>query len=1237
MLSSIDESAMLRPDPQSSHSRTKTTPPDSSELEDTTLECGSRDGEQRRGSRRLRNNRTSSTFFLESSLIPARRPEPGYDGGIILSRASSASQRKGKWTSNESASVVPKRHATVNYKYKKSPVGVPPPVTPMTNVSHREEASRDGAPRMPSDTSSSTASTHPPQSIGLDTDPAQIVNLALNLSDSRRRCASGRVVSSMAPRSRGVSRSDISADSYKFPRQNMMDSQHYASLDQRTSSKIASAPGIGRHPSVAPRQSHSPSLERYPGSVMTDISSTQFEHMPYDVSSATLARAEKTRKHFELFAEYLRLLPHLPPLPTNNEPSGSTANSSVSARTAGSRGREYNPLQYIRNRKVRFREKCPIDSEADGWDNPERVRSWVDLITGSDENPNHRSEDCVLLPKFDSDDRPGNRAQSVTSTTNATRVHSGGDSSKPRRPRIDWITSPADFIADAAWLEEGSNKLKIENRDGKRLFSPDTRLRRIPLRGLESSTEQPAPTTEKSEGDHIQVTKKPSTHESLPSFKSVFSHAHTGADRGRARHKIKSPVQLSPRRSPSIEASKSRWRKALSRTSNSSSESGDDEQEKHRGRKRFPRLSRRPIENENLIGSPVQKIPGSSDKASRKLTSSSTIPHNVSDAQIGDDALSSRNNAQPHILPFLDTPLGQERHIPPPGNNVGSSSSSMIERRKDDIPRSSIGTVDGSLGLASNRQENPNIALNLSPPESRPSSPTKPFSSRLVDLGNRLSYTKTNGGSSGVVPVDHDAPELPPHKHVSAPDVPLFNSVTQLALDHHEDRARASDIHHPSSPPQINKNQMQQESRLRGIFKPARLAELVGSEVSKVGDYIWKKDISGHSRQSSTASSEVFSDYVDADDNFPEAKRKQKLHLSRFPILSESPGLSRMNSKKDLPKYHAPNLPAFASPPKHDDQGESQPLCEVDISAQSDIKSQPLEDESANVSHNDNLLNPFTPCCDMGNSSFREGRNSFVGSVGSNKNNNNHLSLQVSRDQLPVTGLTNLTVTPTGQLRPTMSVATRNWSISRSIDGPYLIDRREIARVRAHLLSSGIKALEICRQADMIRDSPPVLVFSTEHGLGGNVPRVPRSEEVTTAARSLMFKFDREVCQVQHAMSKFSSSTSPSLKSRLDDLDSLVTSTLNPRIRDLTSEADKLTSELATTNTLALKQLNDSLDKGLRKRKRRFRWISRVGFVMLEWVLVGAMWWLWLVVMIFKIVRGLWRGSFSGIRWILWL
>ncbi|OAX84978.1 hypothetical protein ACJ72_00632 [Emergomyces africanus] len=199
------------------------------------------------------------------------------------------------------------------------------------------------------------------------------------------------------------------------------------------------------------------------------------------------------------------------------------------------------------------------------------------------------------------------------------------------------------------------------------------------------------------------------------------------------------------------------------------------------------------------------------------------------------------------------------------------------------------------------------------------------------------------------------------------------------------------------------------------------------------------------------------------------------------------------------------------------------------------------------------------------------------------------------------------------------------------------MDRNEISLVKTQLLLSGVKALEICRQAQTIRDSPPVLVATTEPESDGSVPRVPRSEEVTTAARNLMSKFDHEVCQVQRAMSKFSSSTSPALKSRLDDLDSLVTSTLSPRIRALTVEADKLTSELATTHTLALKQLNDSLDKGMRKRRRRFRWVSRFGFVMLEWVLVGAMWWMWLVVMIFKIFRGLWRGTVSGIRWILWL
>ncbi|PGH10355.1 hypothetical protein GX51_00112 [Blastomyces parvus] len=1223
---------MPQSDPQSSDSRMKDSNLDPGDLEGTTLDSGSRDGDRHRGSRRHRNNRTSSTFFLESSLTPSRRSEPGYGGTSFLPQTSPSTLRKGKRTSDESTLAVPKRHATTDRKHNRPSVGSSPLATSMTNVSPFEEASRDGAQAVSPGTSPASPSARPPQSIRFDTDPAQIVNLALNLSDSRRRIASGRVVSGKAPRStRLSSRSDISGDSYRFPQQDTMDIQPYASQDQRMSSKISAAPGVGRRPSGATRQPHSPSMERFTGLPMTDIDSTQYEYMPYDISNATLARAEKTRRHFELFAEYLRLLPHLPPLPNQNEPSGSAGNSSASVKTSTYGGRVYNPLQYIRNRKVRFREKCPIDSEADGWENLEAVRSWVDLIASSNENPTHVPEECILLPKLYPDERPDTRAQE---TPNTTRVLSGGDSSKPRRPRIDWITSPADFLADAAWLEHGSNKLKIEDRDGKRVFNPDTPLKHVTLQDLEPPTEQPAPTTGKLEDQQITPAERLSPHESLPNFKSFSSRAHTAANRGRRSDKITNSVHPSPGEPSSREASKSRWRKALSRPSDSSSESSDDEHERHRGRRRFPRLSRKPVENENL-SIPPQKIPHVSDKTPQKHTYSSTLAHSATDVQLGDHATAPVGKAQPPVLPFLDTNAGQGRHISPPRKGIRSPSPSGAERRQEDVPQSSVVSVDGSLGSYNGRQI-PDITLNLSPPASRPVSPIKSPVLRPVDPGRPLAYDRTNSGLIGVVPIDHSAPELTPQKQLTAADGPAFNSDSKLA-SYNEDKSRLSDLYPPESPSKGHRYQGHQESKLRGIFKPARLAELVGNEVSKVGDYIWKKDGSGHSRQSSTASSEVLSDYVDADDDFPEAKRKLKPYLPRFPILSDSPGgLSRKNSKKDLPKYHTPNLPVFISPPRHDDQNESQPPSEFDVPAQSKRRSQPLESELANIPRDDNLLKPFIPGSDVDGDASRKGSYPFGGSVASN--DNEYLYREVSRDRLPVTGLTNLTVTPTGQRRPTISESTRNWSMSsRSINGPHCIDRREISRVRAHLLSSGIKALEICRQADAIRDSPSVLVLSTDHEADGNPPRVPRSEEVTTAARHLMCKFDREVCQVQHAMSKFSSSTSPALKSRLDDLDSLVTSTLSPRIRALTVEADKLTSELATTNTLALKQLNNSLDKGLRKRRRRFRWVSRVGFVMLEWVLVGAMWWLWLVVMIFKIFRGLWRGTVSGIRWILWI
>jgi hypothetical protein len=120
-------------------------------------------------------------------------------------------------------------------------------------------------------------------------------------------------------------------------------------------------------------------------------------------------------------------------------------------------------------------------------------------------------------------------------------------------------------------------------------------------------------------------------------------------------------------------------------------------------------------------------------------------------------------------------------------------------------------------------------------------------------------------------------------------------------------------------------------------------------------------------------------------------------------------------------------------------------------------------------------------------------------------------------------------------------------------------------------------------------------------------------------------------------MDKFSGATSPTLKFELEKLEMLLSQSLTPRVRAAAIEAETLTTQLNTTSTLAVKELNDALERGVRKRNRRFRWVRRTGFVLLEWLLVGVMWWVWMIVMIFKVAHGVWRASISGIRWVFWL
>lgn len=250
-------------------------------------------------------------------------------------------------------------------------------------------------------------------------------------------------------------------------------------------------------------------------------------------------------------------------------------------------------------------------------------------------------------------------------------------------------------------------------------------------------------------------------------------------------------------------------------------------------------------------------------------------------------------------------------------------------------------------------------------------------------------------------------------------------------------------------------------------------------------------------------------------------------------------------------------------------------------------------------------------------------------------------SVPFSMIRPPVTGLAQAEISAADRLQDKLRGASgqsRTWSISNrsistSVDSG-IPDRREIERTRALLLTSGIKAREITRRAESIRSPPPD--FLQKAYSGSPVPQVIRLYEFDVAAKGLLRRLETSHDSFRRTIEDYPRA-SGALRTQLAQLEDLVNQTLAPRVRALADDAENLSVELNTTSTLAVKQLSDKLDKGIRKRHRRLRWLRRTGFVMLEWALVAMLWWVWLIVMAFKVLRYIFRGAIAGLRWVLWL
>jgi hypothetical protein len=124
---------------------------------------------------------------------------------------------------------------------------------------------------------------------------------------------------------------------------------------------------------------------------------------------------------------------------------------------------------------------------------------------------------------------------------------------------------------------------------------------------------------------------------------------------------------------------------------------------------------------------------------------------------------------------------------------------------------------------------------------------------------------------------------------------------------------------------------------------------------------------------------------------------------------------------------------------------------------------------------------------------------------------------------------------------------------------------------------------------------------------------------------------------LQTSLEGFRDQAIKQLTSQISALQSTVDSDLMPRILDSGDKAVRITSEVAGQGPLQVKQITDEIDRLIRARKRKMRWLRGFGWALVEWALVAVMWCLWLTVVLVGSVKRVFGVGWGVVRWLFWL
>ncbi|KAK4203988.1 hypothetical protein QBC40DRAFT_8248 [Triangularia verruculosa] len=1056
----------------------------------------------------------------------------------------------------------------------------------------------------------------------LDLESAQIVNMALNLSESRR-LASRRSITQPAPPRLAPLPDSTAGGSLR----------HHLQQQRRISRTISPKPD--RSPRIGPGRMLSPLQPAFePEGAYR-----------YHFSQSTLARAQKAKEYLDLMAQYRRVLELLPPLqaPVTSKSVAaslpSTSNDSVqmfrtSTNVSETRiGRPYNPLQYIRNRKVRARERKAIDGEGQGFNDVPRVSEWIDEVAKWVATGQARIPGNPVLPPF-----PSAQATSFQSSPPSNPSRSTTSAAKPKRPRVDWVIDPADMIADVYWLELDDNKKLVEDRHWKRVFPQGSDVpRSLPSRDEPPRLTTPGSNKESSDsqttGEKPQLDAPPSKHE----------HDHVlSTAKDRAQQKLRALKGSHHRQNSSVNN-----RDFLRIRRASISESSDtDSDRRRRARAGTATTTVRTVlekQMEEMIAREQRESessPTSYDHEALHMKFASLNPMtperdlmnnapNTSQTKGPYRAADSRTEVSESESRFTGV---QQRPSPVPGR--ASLEVPPRDRRFSvDYDTSQPNSPDmrpSRDGLV------PAIGMDLSPLSSRPSSPSRNPLNKVKSIFRERSKERTVDNYISAEEAETSAPlnekafatPEPDWSAVSSPErrpsrSPLGRIVTKGTDSSHRSHKSVGSV--KLRPEDVG-------GGLRSLFRGPRIDTVLRSGVSKISDMVWRKEV-GDDQYSTTSSSDS------------EIDARGRSRGPRVFRRSHGRTASMQNGKHSTEPL--PQFVSITNTAKSPNNGQESGL----------LPHPPAQPLSRRSSRFDLLKPPRIDIQDVSSSAstppLAERRREQVESDVESRKSGDWGIDRVDMAPLPFHKPRQFSTISSG----------RHWSIAdRGSSTPTrsAISKREIARVRALILSSGIHAMEMDRRAKERKLlTSPHSSRDSSHSPDGQanfawkdvVSLCPDQETrhrlVTRpvaqvdlyllAARTLSSAMEASAAQFQYTHDKFAQETAPNLEKRVEVTRWKVAGELTDLTHRAADEADEANHDLVAGQRLKVKRVVDQIEKMLRRRRRRFRWLRRAGWLGVEWVLVGFMWWVWFVVMISRVVMGLGRGGVRLVRWLLWL